>query len=111
MKLHGVKHSHPHGRAYASARTRACPHGCANASERTRACPRGRTTSTPLMPSDLERLHKGSSNISFSLPSLLWPKEATVCLVHFVVWAAIGGSFFGHTCRYCADQVFLYSTF
>jgi hypothetical protein len=33
----------------------------------------------------LERLHKGSSNIPFSLPSLPWPREATVCLVHFVV--------------------------
>jgi hypothetical protein len=67
--------------------------------------------SMPWMPKDLERLHKGSSNIPFSLPSSPWPREATVCLVHFVVWAAVGGSFFCHTCHYCADQVFLYSTF
>jgi hypothetical protein len=57
---------------------------------------------------DAKGLHKGSSNIPFSLPSSPWPREATVCLVHFVVWAAIGGSFLGHTCRCSADQVFLY---
>jgi hypothetical protein len=38
-------------------------------------------------------LHNGSSNIPFSLPSSPLPREATVCLVHFVVWVAIGGSF------------------
>jgi hypothetical protein len=70
--------------------------------------PCGRAASMPWMPRDLERLHKGSSNIPFSLPSSPWLGEATVCLVHFVVWAAIGGSFFGHTCRCSADQVFLY---
>jgi hypothetical protein len=43
---------------------------------------------------ELERLHKGSSNLPFSLPSSPWPGEATMYLVHFVVWAAIGGSFF-----------------
>jgi hypothetical protein len=68
--------------------------------------PRGRAASTPWMPRDLERLHKGSSNIPFSLPSLLWPGEAMVYLVHFVVWAVIGGSFLVHTCRCCADQFF-----
>jgi hypothetical protein len=60
---------------------------------------------------DAKGLHKGSSNIPFSLPSSPWPREATVCLVHFVVWAAIGGSFLGHTCRCSADPVFLYSAF
>jgi hypothetical protein len=73
--------------------------------------PRGQAASMPWMPRDLERLQKGSSNIPFSLPSLPWPGEATVYLVHFVVWAAIGRSFFGHTCHSCADQVFLYSAF
>jgi hypothetical protein len=68
--------------------------------------PRGRATSTPWMPRDLERLHKGSSNIPFSLPSLSWPRKATVCLVHFVVWAAIGGSLFVHTCCCSVDQFF-----
>jgi hypothetical protein len=34
---------------------------------------------------DAKGLHKGSSNIPFSLPSSPWPREATVCLVHFVV--------------------------
>jgi hypothetical protein len=29
-----------------------------------------------------------------------------VCLVHFVVWVAIGGSLFVHTCRCCIDQFF-----
>jgi hypothetical protein len=29
-----------------------------------------------------------------------------VYLVHFVVWAAIGGSLFVHTCRCCVDQFF-----
>ena len=29
-----------------------------------------------------------------------------MCFVHFVVWAAIGRSFFGHACCCCADQVF-----
>jgi hypothetical protein len=58
---------------------------------------------------DAKGLHKGSSNIPFSLPSSPWPREATVCLVYFVLRAAIGGSFFGHTCRCSADQVFLYS--
>jgi hypothetical protein len=62
-------------------------------------------------PRDLESLHKGSSNVPFSLPSSPWPGEATVCLVHFVVWAAIGGSLFVHTCRCCADQFFLHSAF
>jgi hypothetical protein len=42
---------------------------------------------------DAKGLYKGSSNIPFSLPSSPWPREATVCLVHFVVWAAIGGPF------------------
>jgi hypothetical protein len=70
------------------------------------ARPRGWAASAPWMPRDLERLHKRSSNIPFSLPSLPWPREATVCLVHFVVWAAIGGSLFVHTYRCCADQFF-----
>jgi hypothetical protein len=61
-----------------------------------------RTGSVPAM--DAKGLYKGSSNI----PSSPWPREATVCLVHFVVWAAIGGSFLGHTCRCSANQVFLY---
>jgi hypothetical protein len=69
-------------------------------------CPHRRVASTPWMPRDLKRLHKGSSNIPFSLPSSPWPGEATVYLVHFVVWAAIGGSLFVHTCRCCADQFF-----
>jgi hypothetical protein len=43
---------------------------------------------------DAKGLHKGSSNIPFSLPSSPLHREATVCLVYFVVWAAIGGSFF-----------------
>jgi hypothetical protein len=34
---------------------------------------------------DAKGLHKGSSNIPFLLPSLPLPREATVCLVHFVV--------------------------
>jgi hypothetical protein len=29
-----------------------------------------------------------------------------VCLVHFVVWAMIGGSLFVHTCRCCANHFF-----
>jgi hypothetical protein len=57
---------------------------------------------------DAKGLYKGSSNIPFSLPSLPWPREATVCLVHFMVWAAIGGSFLGHICRCSTDQVFFY---
>jgi hypothetical protein len=57
---------------------------------------------------DAKGLYKGSSNILFSLPSSPRPREATVYLVHFVVWAAIGGSFLGHTCRCSADQIFLY---
>jgi hypothetical protein len=87
MKLPGVKHCLPRGRAYASAWTGS------------------------VYAMDAKGLHKGSSNIPLSLPSSPWPKEATVCLVHFMVWAAIGGSFFGHTCRSCTDQVFLYSAF
>jgi hypothetical protein len=55
---------------------------------------------------DAKGLHKGSSNIPFSLPSSPWPREATVCLVHFVVWAAIERSFLAHTCCCSADQVF-----
>jgi hypothetical protein len=58
------------------------------------------------MPRDLERVHKGSSNIPFSHPSSPWPREAMVCLVHFVVWAAIGGSLFLHTYCCCADWFF-----
>jgi hypothetical protein len=84
LKLPGVKHERPRGREHVSART-----GSVQAM-------------------DAKGLHKGSSNIPFSLPSSPWPREATVCLVHFVVWAAIGGSFFGHICRCSADQVFLY---
>jgi hypothetical protein len=81
MKLPGVKHCRPYGRAGARAM-------------------------------NAKGLHKGSSNIPLSLPSSPWPREATMCLVHFEVWAAIGGSFFfGHTCRCSADQVFLYSAF
>jgi hypothetical protein len=34
---------------------------------------------------DAKGLYKGSSNVPFSLPSSPWPREATVCLVHFVV--------------------------
>jgi hypothetical protein len=63
-----------------------------------------RTSSVHAM--DAKGLHKGSSNIPFSLALSPWPREAMVCLVHFVVWAAIGGSFFGHTCRCSVDQVF-----
>jgi hypothetical protein len=70
--------------------------------------PRGRTRVRAM---DAKGLHKGSSNILFLLTSSPWPIEATVCLVHFVVWAAIGGSFLGHTCRCSTDQVFLYSAF
>ena len=40
-----------------------------------------------------ERLHKRSSNIPFSLLSSPSPREATVCFVHFMVWATIGGPF------------------
>jgi hypothetical protein len=68
-------------------------HGYAHAFARMRVYLRKRAAFTPWMPRDLERLHKGSSNIPFSLPSSPWPREATVCLVHFVVWAAIGGPF------------------
>jgi hypothetical protein len=42
---------------------------------------------------DAKGLHKGSSNIPFSLPSSPWPREVVVYLVHFVVWAVKGGSF------------------
>jgi hypothetical protein len=70
--------------------------------------PRGRECVCAM---DAKGLHKGSSNIPFSLPSSPWPREATVCLVHFVVWAAIGGSFWGHTCRCSTKKVFLYSAF
>jgi hypothetical protein len=84
-------------------------------SARTRTCIRTDSSASARMGSvhamDAKGLHKGSSNIPFSLPSSPWPREATVYLVHFVVWAAIGGSFFGHTCRCSADQVFLYSAF
>jgi hypothetical protein len=82
MKLHEVKHSCPRGRAHASVQT-----GSVHAM-------------------DAKGLHKGSSNIPFSLSSSPWPREATVYLVHFVVWAAIRGSFFGHTYRSCANQFF-----
>jgi hypothetical protein len=58
---------------------------------------------------DAKGLYKGFRVIPFSLPLSPWPREATVCLVHFVVWAAIGGSFLGHTCRCSADPVFIYS--
>jgi hypothetical protein len=60
---------------------------------------------------DAKGLYKGFRVIPFSLPSSPWPREATVCLVHFMVWAAIGGSFLGHTCRCFADPVFIYSAF
>jgi hypothetical protein len=43
---------------------------------------------------DAKGLYKVSSNVPFSLPSSSWPREATMCLVHFVVWAVIKGSFF-----------------
>jgi hypothetical protein len=43
---------------------------------------------------DAKGLYKGSSNVPFSLPLSPWPREAMVCLVHFVVWAVIRGSFF-----------------
>jgi hypothetical protein len=76
------------------------------ASAQTEVRPGGRAASTLWMSRDLERLHKGSSNIPFSLPSSPWPGEATVCLMHFVVWVVIGGSFFVHTCCCCADQFF-----
>jgi hypothetical protein len=99
MKLPGIKYSHPCG--CAGVRADMC------ASARTRTCIRSdASASAPWMPRDLERLHKGFSNIPFSLPSLPSPGEATVCSVYFVVWAAIGGTFFGHTCRSCANQVF-----
>jgi hypothetical protein len=68
--------------------------------------PRRRAASTPWMPRDLERLHKRSSNIPFSLPSLSWPGKATVCLVHFMVWVVIERSLFVHTCCCCEDQFF-----
>jgi hypothetical protein len=74
----------PCGRSHESARTPAHLRGHPHAS--------ARTGSVHAM--DVKGLHKGSLNIPFSLPSSPWPREATVCLVHFVVWAAIGGSFF-----------------
>jgi hypothetical protein len=83
------------------------PGGKTLASARTRVCPRMGIVHAM----DAKGLQKGSSKIPFSLPSSPWPREATVCLVYFMVWASIGGSFFGHTCRFCADQVFLYSAF
>jgi hypothetical protein len=58
-------------------------------SARTRTCVRAdgvasvRTGSVHAM--DAKGLHQGSSNIPFSLPSSPWPREATVCLVHFVL--------------------------
>ena len=42
----------------------------------------------------LGELHKGSSNILFSLLSSPWPGKATVCIQHFLVWAVIGESLF-----------------
>jgi hypothetical protein len=87
------------GKTLPSARKRTCIRADASASTRT-----GNVHAM-----DAKGLHKGSSNIPFSLPSSPWPRQATVCLVHFVVWAAKGGSFFGHTCRCFVDQVFLYS--
>ena len=62
--------------------------------------------SVPWMPRDLEKIHNGSSNFPISLLSLLWLGEAMVCLMHFVVWVAIGGSFFVHTYRCCVNQFF-----
>jgi hypothetical protein len=73
---------------------------------KTPASARTRTGNVQAM--DAKGIYKGSSNIPFSLPSLPWPREATVCLVHFVVWAAIRGSFLGHTCHCSIDQVFFY---
>jgi hypothetical protein len=70
LKLPGIKMPRPCGRALASART-----GSVQAM-------------------DAKGLYKGSSNVPFSLPLSPWPREAAVCLVHFVVWAVIRGSFF-----------------
>jgi hypothetical protein len=92
----------PGGKTAASAQTRACV--------RADACPRTRGRER-VQAMDAKGLYKGFRVIPFSLPSLPWPREATVCLVHFVVWAAIGGSFLGHTCRCSADPVFIYSAF
>jgi hypothetical protein len=86
------------GKTAASARTHQCPHGREHASARTGS----------VQAMDAKGLYKGSSNFPFSLPSSPWPREATVCLVHFVVWAVIRGSFFWSFCRCSADQVFLY---
>jgi hypothetical protein len=60
---------------------------------------------------DAKGLYKGSSNVPFSLPSSPWPREATVCLVHFVVWAVIKGSVFWSYLSLFADQVFFYWAF
>jgi hypothetical protein len=66
-------------------------------SARTPTCVRTDASASTRMGSvhamDAKGLHKGSSNIPFSLPSSPWPREAMICLVYFVVWAAIGGSF------------------
>jgi hypothetical protein len=72
------------GKTLASAQTRVRPRGCEYASARTGS----------VQAMDAKGLHKGSLNIPFSLPSSPLPREATVYLVHFVVLAAIGGSFF-----------------
>jgi hypothetical protein len=72
------------GKILASVQTRTCVCADTSASARTRS----------VQAMDAKGLHKGSSNIPFSLPSSPLPREATVCLVYFVVWAAIGGSFF-----------------
>jgi hypothetical protein len=77
--------------------------------------PRGRTGASALSGSvqvmDAKGLYKVSSNVPFSLPSSPWPREATVCLVHFVVWAVIKGSFFWSYLSLFADQVFFYWAF
>jgi hypothetical protein len=52
--------------------------------------PRGRERVQAM---DAKGLYKGFRVIPFLLPSSPWPREATVCLVHFVLWAAIGDGY------------------
>jgi hypothetical protein len=44
-------------------------------------------------------LHKGSSNAPLSLLTSPLLEELIVCLLHFVVWAVIGETFFDYACR------------
>jgi hypothetical protein len=76
------------------------------ASARTRTCIRA----DGQHPGHGKGLHKGSSNIPFSLPSSPLPREATVCLVHFVVWAAIRGVlFWSYLSLFCRSSFYLLS--